>query len=152
MVRADPEAAALYSRIAAEHLQAELLTGLDDDWAAARKTNKDRIAARKKAWYYANRERVRAKQREYYLANREKIRAKHRTYYQENWDQVRDQQQEYRDINRGDINARRRARRRARRGESPRAKHRKQPPTTIDNQGRRNVDRKDDPATDALPL
>ena len=117
LVRDDPAAAALYSRIAAEHLQAELLTGLDDDWAAARKTSKDRIAARKRAWYHANRERVRAKQREYYLANREKIRAKHRAYYQENWDHVRDQQQEYREINRDDINARRKARRQARRGE-----------------------------------
>lgn len=73
-------------------------------------SDRDRIAARNRAWYRANRDQVRANQR--VNAAREELRTRHGACYQENWEQVRNRQHEYREANKDAINTRRRAKQR----------------------------------------
>ena len=57
--------------------------------------NKERVAARKKAYYEANKEHLRKKQIEWEIRNKEAFKQYHQSYYEENKEAIKEKRREY---------------------------------------------------------
>jgi len=80
---------------------------------AYRERNRDTIAAKKRAYYERNRDTIAAKMRAYYERNRDTLAAKTRAYRERNRDTIAAKTRAYRERNRDTLAAKKRAQYRA---------------------------------------
>jgi len=85
---------------------------------AYREANKEKIAARDKAYREANKEKVAARKKAYYEANKEKLIAHHKVYYEANKETILAQKKAYREANK-EKNMLKNARKRAKKNNIP---------------------------------